>query len=432
MTGVDMLRDAIDSIWGDNYFNNWFTGNESKYNSGTETFFQEGNQLENDPKGTGGLDTEYEAMLQTHIAGGWVDPQRYEGLIRFAIDAGKSTLECKLFYIVCGVASGLLSLDRLGAIDGKYLNRLPWLDYLVDKGSVKEPWQKPPGHAFTVAEMQEFARYLLTDPDPGRKGNQFTPGKRTKDFMWDKILRHPKTEVRNNKGVRKGDEIDHEDTYFILPLVGYKDAIKACGSSGGRRAYFTAEGYMNAYSGFNEYIKRNGGFKDLERTTRCIISYSAFDSVLDSRHEPTDAVYSRLDDSNYRRKSVVDGHAVKDHKDQLKGLILAIGNAYGKDFSKMFEKEHDFKSKAGAEHQNEIQSAINRFPKEFEDLVFADGGEKMFAVINSTPLYGTGETVRTSAQRKATEAEDAAAREAAGEEVEEKPAAGGGKRGGHF
>jgi hypothetical protein len=141
--GSDLAARAINALWGEGQYNDWYTSNGSKYGNEINNYVNKGRQLEADPKGTGELGGEMVRLLKEWKAGKYVNPEEYEGLIDFAISNGKMSMEQKLFFIIEGVTSvapsgpaaglTLLDLNRIGVIDGKYLNQMPLLDYFTNK-----------------------------------------------------------------------------------------------------------------------------------------------------------------------------------------------------------------------------------------------------------------------------------------------------------
>lgn len=394
LTGMDMLQKGIDFMWGDNQFNNWWSSNDGKFNSNMNTFNEKGSQLENDPKNNGGVTAHLQMLLRNHMEGGWTDPQEYEGTIRFIIDAGKSGVEEKFYYIVMGVATGILSLDRIGAIDGKYLNKMPWLDYLTDKGSAK-PFQDGKEGPYTIPQLKKLAGYLYNDPNIKKPDEKFLPSRRTKDFLWEYVLRDERTLWRTNKGIRKANEIDHEDTPFIVPLVSETNAEVLTKLQNGANGMFSTEGYLNAYSGYSQFMKVNAGLGDWQKLKNSIKAFIKFDGILNERYRPLETGYQRLSVTDYDRRSIVDGLKVSEHKSQISDMVVRIGQAYGYDWSKAFEKE----TQGNETRQKEISKAIQILGDQMETAIREQGPKKFLQVVNETQLFGTGETL-TPAQKR--------------------------------
>ncbi|MEK7544895.1 MAG: hypothetical protein AAB551_02075 [Patescibacteria group bacterium] len=414
LSGIDMVKKGIDSMWGDNQFNNWWSSNDGKYTSQMNTFDAKGMQFENDPKNNGGVRAHLQMMLRVHMEGqgGWTDPHEYEGIIRFIIKAGKASVEDKFYFIVMGVATGLLTLDRIGAINGEYLNQIPWLDWLTDKGT-RKPFQEGEG-PYKISELKELAGYLFHDPNIKEPGQKYLPHLRTRKLLWETVLQDDKTLVRTNKGIRQAQKIDHEDTPFIVPLVSEANAEILCKLRSSTEGMFTTEGYLNAYTGYGQFMQVTAKTGAADKLATCIKAYVRYDGILDNRYRPNEIAYQRLSISDYRRPALTDtkGIHVIQHKQQLSEMIINIGRAYGYNWEKVFQKNEKDKDK-----QKEIHDAINLFNTEFQEAIDNQGSQKMLDIVKNTDLYGTGEDFltpqETQARARAAEARVAAASEAA-------------------
>lgn len=402
LTGMHVLKDAIDALWGDNYFDKWKTDNINKYQSSCKDYDKEGDELENDPYDNGGVSARLQILLDMHMKGEYVDPHEYEGLLRFIITKGKSTVERKLYYIVMGVATRLMTLERIGALDGEYLNILPWLDFFTDKESAK-PFQKGKPGPYTLDQLREFAAWLDT-PEGDESKPKAAPGQRAKNILWDVILVHKKVFDRTYKGTRNAENMDHDDSHFIIPLLDDKGIITACGRSTGNKKYFSTPGYLNAYAGFSEWLKRLAGSTHDQTKTQeekealkkehkrklmqAVKAYVTYDGILSERFRKGNNDLARISPDILEQRSVVDAYPVRTHQQQLKKLILAIGQAYGKDWSIMFEQTKSTVDPKEKARQEKIEQAIENFTTELDQLVEEQGEDKLFNVIHEHNLLG--------------------------------------------
>lgn len=384
--GVELLPGAIDSLWGENQYNDWYTQNASKYHSKTKEYDEEGKQLEADPYNNGTVTGRLSQLLTMHREGEYVDPHEYEGLIHFIINAGKSDLENKVYFLVQGVAAEnhrgqtILTWDRLGSINGEFLNRLPWLDFFV-KRNVKRAdgrttgWQK--------ADFQRWSKMFDAGEHPEHK-NKATGNKVLWDFVWQTVLNDDKTLVRTNKGLRNAQDMDHDDAHFIIPLASESVVTDVLSGPTGSKKYFTYEGYANAFPGYGEVIKQRSklGPKATGLIFDTLKAFIRYDSVMDNRYLRAEgSKYARLDKSYLRRPSVVSGIPTGIHIEQIRNLIREICHSYGySDVEMIFEKVPP--GEEFEERQKRIETEIARFGEKLEGLIKTDGGRAMMGVVN--------------------------------------------------
>lgn len=370
VNGEDRTKEAIDALYGEGQWAEWFSKNISAYNNAKNAYEFKGKQLEADPKGTGGLRGELSRLLSDWKQGKYVNPMEYEELIDFAIKYGKLTGEEKMFYLMEGLTAKcsdgamqgmtLLHLDRIGDLDGKYLNQFPLLDFFTNRG--KKPFHprymsgeislEDTDHGYTVEDL-EMLRDEFFKEESDRCA--FVPGKDTKfgQFLWEWMLVDPNFQVRLSKGLRRAEAMDHDDAHMYIPTATMEQIETFTGAYTGNQKYFTDEGYKNAYAGFNQYIvSLSNRCEDLaERQKRGLIiddetikttegqvlqavqSYFMFDSILDGRRDRKSDSKARIGDTQYDKPCVVDwagGDAtVRDHKNQLDSLVKEICRAYG-------------------------------------------------------------------------------------------------------
>ena len=89
-TGMDFLKPAIDSLWGEGQYNEWYSSCKSHSQSHAKGYYEEGKELEGVDGGHG---LRMETLLRQHKMGIFVDPHEYEGLILHSIEAGKSQMQ---------------------------------------------------------------------------------------------------------------------------------------------------------------------------------------------------------------------------------------------------------------------------------------------------------------------------------------------------
>lgn len=401
-TGFEYIEKAIDYLWGESTYQEWKEQNDSNFNHKVKENFEHGKQLEGDPKvdpeGKGGVDFELRRLLANHKNGDYVDPHAYEGLLHFIIEYGKgSGPETKLYYIIEGLTAEnpkthetIIPLERLSSINSEYCNAFPMLDYLTKK-DVADPNSPNGKRPWTLADFKAWAKYWDEGSEPGKEN---MPNKRVSDHIWNYALTDRKTILRNNKGIRSAEKMDHDDAHIIIPLTDETTVARACQSTTGAKSYFTQEGYGNAFPGYNQYIKTLGERADKPKLIKAIRSFVIFESIMDSRYKKEDdKTYARLGGEVWKRGSVVDDWPAITHKKQLYGVIEATAQAYGNPklldiVAKMQEKTGSMEDKTEKQHQSQVQKALDEFGEEFEKTVRGDRCQKLLSVINNANLRG--------------------------------------------
>ncbi|MFA7278383.1 MAG: hypothetical protein WC101_05400, partial [Candidatus Gracilibacteria bacterium] len=423
MYGMDAFGKAIDSLWGDALYQGWANKNSGSYDSGMDGFNKSAAELESDPFSLGKVSGRLKQMLKNQSEGGWVNPQEYEGYVRFIIKNGKATVEDKVFYIVTGIASRIMTLERLGAIANDMCNNLPFLDYFGDSSS-KKMFQSKDG-PYSINEISEMAKFFTKDPGVPEKG-KYSPGPRVKEFLWKYALTHQKTQIRTNKAMRNADaNIDHDDAHFIVPLLDEEWAGLACGNSAGSKKYFTTAGYLNGYPGFSEWLKTLSSSDNPEAPEKIAQSIKAFvryDGLLSKRHMKDRTDLYRMSPDHMRKPSVVDGQPVIYHQVQLQDLVRRIGKEFGIETTTnlLFQETPNYDTdKAQGEKQKSIDNAFKNYGRVLEEAIARDPHvtEKLMNIVRETGLMGydyeVDEKKRAAAKERADQMKKAES-EAAG------------------
>jgi hypothetical protein len=393
MSGEDRTKAAIDALWGDGGWSDWFSKNINAYNSQKSAYEFKGKQLEADPKGTGGLTGELQRLLNEWKAGHYVNPHEYEELIDFAIKYGKMGAEDKIFYIIEGVtakcpggaAEGqtLLHMDRIGELDGQYLNQFPLLDFFTNKGEKPfhpkylsgEMTLEETKRGYTVEDYESYiSEYFGDESKKGRAGKKFSR------FLWELMIVDPSFKKRLSKGLRHAENMDHDDAHLYIPTANMEQINTFTGPYRGNQKHFTDEGYKNGYLGFNQYLvslsNRHEELAQLRAEGKpvpddakketedsmfeAIRSYYMYDSFMDSRRDPGDNKRARLGDAHYRDYPVNDTtFTVGQHKGQLDNMMLEVCETYGIDWQGL--GLYDKAPPGDKKRQQEIEANMQKF-----------------------------------------------------------------------
>ena len=260
----EWLRKMITDIYDDkDHYRDWKSANDSNISSGKKKFSPELDRLNNLDEGIHG---ELEKQLRIFIevkerraAGEKVEmpddvqPHLYEEALDFAIRMGKLTMEDKFYYLVRGVASGLISTDRLRSFageEGGYLNVFPFIDYFYAKNN-------------TMPELKAREQRLIEE-----KGGKdtFKPGIKTTLWLELEVSREKRVQERLRKGIdRKAGEMDHDDMHFFIPRLDAETIDNMAKPASGGSQKMTGDGWRNAYIGYSSYFKSFGGLAMMEQ-----------------------------------------------------------------------------------------------------------------------------------------------------------------------
>jgi hypothetical protein len=421
VSGEDRTKDAIDALWGVGTWGEWFSHNINSYNNAKKAFEYKGKQLEGDPKGTGGLTNELRRLLSDWKEGRYVNPMEYEELIDFGIKYGKMGAEDKLFFLFEGITATpskgpamgetLLHMDRIGDLDGQYLNIFPMLDFFTNKGEKKSHPRYLNGEidldktkkGYTVDDYQSYIKEYFPE-----ESKNCTAGKKFSKFLWEWMMTDPNFRTRLAKGLRRAENMDHDDAHMYIATATVEQTETFVGSTQGNQKYWTDEGYKNGYAGFNHYLvslsnkvdtlkdmKGKGKKIDddmLEDTSKLMLeavrSYFTFDAYLSGRRAPEDSRYARLGQQQYDRDMVVDKSCkVKDHKEQLDNLVKAVCEAYEIDWKK--ERLFEAPIYGDRRQQEELEANMRDFiqnilPAKIEE----QGYEKLLQIVDQRKKNG--------------------------------------------
>ncbi len=409
VSGEDLTKAAIDSLWGEGTWADWFSKNINAYNSNKSAYEHKGKQLEADPKGSGGLQGELQRLLNAWKRGEYVNPHEYEELIDFAIKYGKLSMEGKLFYLLEGVtakcpsgaASGmtLLHIDRLGAIDGEYLNQFPMLDFFTS------PYEKKlhPRYMSGEIELKDTKKnYAVEDYEAIRdafykeESKDGKPSKAFSKYMWENMMMDLRFRERLSKGLRSAQNMDHDDAHIFIAPATMDDVETMTGSHNGQQKYFTTEGYKNGYVGFNQFLvslsnrhenlmtrsKAGDTTADREQIQEnekqilgAVQSYFLYDSYLSGRRDGSNNRRAKLDARTLDSFAINERNMkVKGHKAQLTNLVKEICDAYdiqGIDRDLLF----DYKPPWGDKKENtRMEKHMEEFLKEILPRVIEEKG----------------------------------------------------------
>lgn len=392
-TGLDFLEGAIDSLWGDSTYSDWYAQNKSQFASNAKGFEEKGKELENSD---GGHAKHLAMLLKKHKQGEYVNPHEYEGLIIHAIVNGKSSLQAKLYYMVEGVAAEnqygktILSYDRIAHMNAETIANFPMMEYLTEYGVTRPGGGR---HTWTKDDFKAWAYDF--DGGDTKNPNNCTPNQRVNKFLWEKIIPSDPTQNRINKDLRHGENLDHDDMYAYLPPATSEIITDTCSASTGRKRYLTIEGYANAFPGFSEYMRTLANNNNRQKLVEAVKSYVRFESIMSNRWKKGDDLFQRLGKSTMNSPPIVCKTPPKAFADQMNKMIFDIADAYKDTYPElpnlvklMHEKTGRLDVKENKQKQNDVQAALEKFDDIFNEIVKSDNGAQLTAIVAGANLEG--------------------------------------------
>lgn len=351
---IDFLQDAMDSLWGEGSYVGWKRKNDGSIESAIQDSYNKAEELENDPKNVGGIAKELSNLLTRHMYGEWIDPTEYEGLLRFIFEAGKAAGRDKIYYILMAVNARnddgrtILGWERVGRFVAKYSNQFPALDYF--SGSNIDPKRDlVTGELFNSAFVRsDFDSLTDKWKAQGKSDGIFKPGDDAEAFLRNEVLTTDAVQIRLEKGIRNAQNMDHDDTPYVVANLKESEIESICASTGGETKKFTIQGYKNGYIGFGmrmnalvaKYDKErqfenagNVGYSSsyVQKLITAFKSYVNYDGILSNRfRKKRGSSLQRLGASDYQTGCVWDvNRPLSKYQEEMKALVGEIATVYG-------------------------------------------------------------------------------------------------------
>lgn len=408
ITGFDYLKAAIDSLFGEGQYNDWYQKNKSTYQSNAKGYYEKGKELEGIP---GGHARHLEILLRQHKNGDYVNPHEYEGIILHAIDFGKSNMRAKVYYMVEGVAAvnkqgrTILPPDRIAHINSEMLPKFPILEYMTASamGAARglDKNGKPIRYPFTLDDYITWVN-IFDDGDP-QNAEKCKPSAALEQFLWDYVIPSDETQNRINKAIRNGENLDHDDMYAYLPPASEQVLTDACGATVGTKKFLTIEGYANAFPGFSQYFIALAKIGNKNKLREAVKSYVRFEGIMKNRYKKEEgSKYQRMDYNTLNSPPIVSDATPQALMDQMNPMIDQIVYAYAETPAgeKLVEKWELMKTETGdiftyqdqRKLQNRINDAFETFGDTLNKAIKSDNGERMLAIVkelvNNNGLQG--------------------------------------------
>lgn len=238
----DRIHKAIGYCWDfDTYFN-WKNQQDNNYDSKKSAWTKRCAQIAETPGGLGKRASELLTVYKNEIKLGRtpkVNPHEYEAIVEFAIKQGKMSPEAKLYFLIQGVACGLLEYpDRLSYFNGDMLNSFPALEIITsDTGRGGNP---------TREDILNWAKI---------DGHKNSPGSDFIQWFWTIVSHKPKILQRIDKTLTQGaNRMDHDDVVGAAAFGDANTIKKMLDKSMGGEYGLPQTGFMNIPVAYMQYL----------------------------------------------------------------------------------------------------------------------------------------------------------------------------------
>jgi len=412
------MKAIMDNIWGDGTYKGWENSNMSAYKSAVEGFSDDASKSSNRQR----LAMDLHNMLISFLSGDEnIEIGRYQSYLDYAIKQGLLSIEDKMFYLMAGVGleiekdghmQSLISKDEFDRIAGSsYSANLPFLEwYVTFKPEGDDPL--PLDYIREVVQTFGFNKSAVNTKD---KSKRFKP-EAVADFLQEKVLTHETAHVRTSKAMKNAGKFDHDDTFFIFPLLDFENTkTYALGRERGSSHYFSKNGFDNGFQGYTKYFqtlasvakmspeeqakrKKLGYLSNQELAVKAIESFNLFESVLTGRHNFKGAGPK----ASPQDKKLWDGNSISQHISGINKYIEKVVRAYN-----MYNEE-DIQTLLYAKHRDTEgikaqETLINDFHEKFREVIKQDDGAKMLQILANHREFAGGEKPKTVAANKKAE-----------------------------
>ncbi|MDD5054709.1 MAG: hypothetical protein PHZ00_00400, partial [Candidatus Peribacteraceae bacterium] len=282
------LQKLSTQIWDEkDLFEKWKNGNDSAIKHEKDAFSPTVDSLSSIPKGQRhSLARLLEAWDKQQNHSGQVSPEeevnphQYEEHVHYAMRNGKMDMEDKFFYLIQGVARGLLSIDRLNAFNGeqgKILNQFPFIDFFDKKNN-------------TLLEIKQIAKRITN------KENPYMYDYRTTYLLFEEVRNNKGVHDRVTKGIKNSQNIDHEDIPLLVSMLDHNNVKQMTDIASGQLWRLSAPAMKNGYVGYNtlfQYyacrakmlLKNTAGVQpfskeDITKLTTALVAFITYDNLM--------------------------------------------------------------------------------------------------------------------------------------------------------
>ncbi|KKT18510.1 MAG: hypothetical protein UW03_C0040G0002 [Candidatus Peregrinibacteria bacterium GW2011_GWA2_43_8] len=352
----EKLSKAIGYLWDFDTYETWVQENGTNATSAREKY---NSYCDQTAESAGGIDGAMKTMLKTykeeksHGHTPKIDPHKFEKLIHYGIDKGKGSPESKIYYLIQGVACGLLPWGTLSKFSSQHINEYPIIDLF---GSDTKRGERP-----TKGDIKEWAKMDWDLNEPGAAFHK---------WWYTDILHIPKVYQRVGKALQQGVGQDHDDATGWFG-AGDMNTMKSILQENAQGARMPPTGLQNGTVGFLQYLDNMIEFGDelgtegeagmYQQFARFVGAFMVFDGITNNR------VYA--DDRRYFRWRGMEEREPRS--------TYIYGGSYGRGMDATNLAKDGGKTDAGftsgkrtIDYVNTIKEYIGMFDEEFFDYVY--------------------------------------------------------------
>jgi hypothetical protein len=365
---IEAIETYLDEWFGADTFLGLRSKNDNAYKSARQGFEDQAIKLGSDSE-KGGLKGALQRLLFKHLSGEYVNPTEYEEYIWYALEAGKMAFEDKIFFLMMGLGASspgkhghtLLHIDRMGALEGKFMNNFPILDFFTEndieqrdaKGDpIYEEYtedgvkkRKPKIGKATIHDFRFWIKTVLEEDlkDDSEKilseiesPGELKYGKHLTKLVTETMAKSSGFRVRIAKSIKNASNWDVDDLDMHAPHLNEIEIEQIVRRQGGATMNVAPPGLLNALVGFNDFVKINHSILDenlakgkhevvektVEEITTMLLAFARLDAKLMNRYKKDDGNYGNLSTSDYKKYAGADsGKNVQGHVDELNKYI---------------------------------------------------------------------------------------------------------------
>lgn len=344
------LMSAMGVMWDYDEFQQLMNKNESSYDSKKNEYISTYDKM------SGQLDSRLYDMLEQFKNGNESDPTEYEAILEYAIKNGKSHLENVFFYLVSGMACGLLSADRGIHLD-KHLTLFPSLDWFTSI-------DPPPTQQWFENIVNT---YFKDEYNEGKKRKDGTSEFQT--FYWTIVLNNKDVIQRTEKSAAP-DAWDHDWSRGIAAIGGPDTVDRFLAGGSGRKALrptAAANQAAGLLQWFDENSRQPGSHWD-KHITEQIAGIAMFDGIMENVANSDNKTYTRKEAiiGKHAREGAIGHHGDKTaewHWRKLQQILdiidpVLFGMLRDKQARDEAFGETDKDGKRGIKHANTIKTYL--------------------------------------------------------------------------
>lgn len=283
------FQKALINIWGDqDMYQSLSSQNDGAENSGIQKYEKAAASKMN------ALPGYLNSWITNNKKGIYVDPHEYEAYTRTLKQAGKGSPASPLYYMIIGIAQGIIPPEAATRFDNDFANNYA-LSHLFDS----DP---------SMADYKQWAEEILYDPKKNvyRNPADGVPSN-FRHWITKNVFTKPSVLSRTVINQGKPDSIDHDHAVLLLSVgeAEHVDSMLAFSSNGSQN--FKTSMFNNITAGILEYttslaLQQKSMPKEIirENIAREFGYFAAFDGATGGRRNTSDKIKFTFGENNLK------------------------------------------------------------------------------------------------------------------------------------